>query len=336
MSEIIKTIRIDLASQSVPSVVDAMQGDSLTRGVDIHLYNGNVPYQGNELTNGAFSVAFKKPDGIQGWYDTLPNGIPAVEESQTTPGLVTVLFAPAMLEVAGHVQVTVILRDQQTRQLASFPFLVNVVENPSYGNQISNEYYNIKTFDEFYAKLLNTFIAAGSDIELSGHKIGGISELVFPGSHQGEFVSITTDSASQDTPALVFSGLDDEYESFNPPVLRHVSDGIEDGDVATVGQVKAVNLLHEYGIKIPSKYNGSIVSAEPFDVKDENGYITHIKLRFLGATGDEPVKLIGLYPGHDDSDAATVGQLNAAIGDIETALDSIIAIQESLIGGESA
>ena len=34
-----------------------------------------------------------------------------------------------------------------------------------------------------------------------------------------------------------------------------------------------------------------------------------------------------------DIDAATVGQLNAAVGDIETALDSIISIQESLIGG---
>lgn len=37
--------------------------------------------------------------------------------------------------------------------------------------------------------------------------------------------------------------------------------------------------------------------------------------------------------GVEDNDAATVGQLNAAVGDIETALDSIIAIQDSLIGG---
>ncbi|MBQ8910731.1 MAG: hypothetical protein IJY91_06815 [Oscillospiraceae bacterium] len=45
------------------------------------------------------------------------------------------------------------------------------------------------------------------------------------------------------------------------------------------------------------------------------------------------LRIIQLADGKEKTDAATVGQLQTAIGDIETALDSIIAIQESLIGG---
>ena len=66
---------------------------------------------------------------------------------------------------------------------------------------------------------------------------------------------------------------------------------------------------------------------------DETGYDRPF-LVFNGAD-DRDVVLSGVADGINDSDAATVGQLNAAVGDIETALDSIIAIQESLIGGAS-
>lgn len=45
------------------------------------------------------------------------------------------------------------------------------------------------------------------------------------------------------------------------------------------------------------------------------------------------LRIIQLADGKEKTDAATVGQLQAALGDVETALDSIIAIQESLLGG---
>lgn len=236
--KIVKKLTLDLADRRILPVVDAMQDDEMTRKVEISLYSSGREFRLSGEEN--ISVAFIKPDGKKGWYDTLPNGEPAVDADYDTENKIMVTLAPAMLEIPGEVKVAIVFKDPNNYQLASFPFVVNVEQNPAASSQISNEYYSIKTFDEFYAKLLTTFIAAGSDIELSGHKIGGISELVFPGSHQEEFVSITTDHASRDTPALVFSGLDDGNESFNPPVLRNVSDGIEDNDAATVGQVKAL------------------------------------------------------------------------------------------------
>ena len=113
---IIKTITIDLASKGVAPVIDVMQGDSMTRGVKIKLYNGNVPYDYSEIVNASFSVAFEKPDSVRGWYDTLPNEEPAVSVDEGNPSIVTALFAPAMLEVVGSVKATLVLIDTQDKQ----------------------------------------------------------------------------------------------------------------------------------------------------------------------------------------------------------------------------
>ena len=45
-------------------------------------------------------------------------------------------------------------------------------------------------------------------------------------------------------------------------------------------------------------------------------------------------RIHNLAPGENTNDAATYGQLCEQIGDIETALDNIIEIQNQLIGGE--
>jgi hypothetical protein len=88
----------------------------------------------------------------------------------------------------------------------------------------------------------------------------------------------------------------------------------------------------DYGIIMQGK--DSTAEIDVFDEPDEAGY-KHTFLSFNGYE-DGTVKLSRITDGTEDWDAATVGQLNAAVGDISTALDSIIAMQEELIGGESA
>ena len=56
-------------------------------------------------------------------------------------------------------------------------------------------------------------------------------------------------------------------------------------------------------------------------------------LSFYDASFDRAVILRNIADGERDSDAVTVRQLNNAVGYIESALDSIIEIQNSLIGG---
>ena len=57
-----------------------------------------------------------------------------------------------------------------------------------------------------------------------------------------------------------------------------------------------------------------------------------IGLQFSGCDG---VVLHGLLPGEGDSDAVTMLQFNDALGDVESALDGILALQNTLLGGES-
>lgn len=74
---------------------------------------------------------------------------------------------------------------------------------------------------------------------------------------------------------------------------------------------------------------GAIISPEPY----EDGCAV---LDFFGANNDELTILRHLAPGTGASDAVTKGQLDEAVGDVETALDAILAIQNELIGGEEA
>ena len=234
----------------------------MTRGVKIKLYNGNVPYDYSGIINQSFSVAFEKPDGVKGWYDTLPNGDPAVEDDRGNPNIVTVLFAPAMLEVVGNVYATLVLMDTQDKQLASFPFLVNVVENPAYGNHISNEYYNIKTFDEFYAKLLTSFVSAD--------------------------------------------------------VVQALTSEQREQARKNIGAPKGSNTILEFAETGAEESGVDIHLTQP--IMDENGEVKYGAVEFVTYDGQRAV-LRNIADGILDTDAATVGQLNAAVGDIETTLN---------------
>lgn len=256
---IIKTITIDLASKGVAPVIDVMQGDSLTRGVKIKLYNGNIPYQYLDIANASFSVAFEKPDGVRGWYDTLPNEEPAVSVDVGNPSIVTALFAPAMLEIVGCVKATLVLRDSQNKQLASFPFLVNVYENPAYGNTISNEYYNIKSFDEFYSKLLTSFVSTTVNQEFTNVQskqardnihapMGGDRNLTFVGiDDSGKQINIFAQNLLWQDGELV-GGIISFNADNKPVILNNIKDGEQDNDAATVGQLNSA--VYNVGSKL--------------------------------------------------------------------------------------
>lgn len=72
---------------------------------------------------------------------------------------------------------------------------------------------------------------------------------------------------------------------------------------------------------------------EVFDLADDSGQL-HTTLRMLGYE-DGFVRLRGIIDGVEDFDAATVGQLNTAVGGISAALDELHAYAEALKGGES-
>lgn len=140
--EIIKKISLDMGTAGVPPYVDAVQGESFSRIVEITTLNGGVVWTGGD---GTASIAYKKPDGTSGWYDTLPNGESAITASDD--GVWQAVLAPEMLTVPGDV--CALMRfDYDGEILATFPFIVRVAENPSFGSAQSENYYNVQNWDD--------------------------------------------------------------------------------------------------------------------------------------------------------------------------------------------
>lgn len=184
---------------------------------------------------------------------------------------------------------------------------------------------------------------ADSDLNMKGKLIYDAiihaNKLSFPGLNQDELVDVVSGSTGDRIPMLIFSG------SYEGPVLRNIHDGIEDNDAATVGQVKAVeNTAIKKNTGASVSYVKILHNLETNDAIDIMGSCVHdasdLVVNVLTLAGDfegeqvdnAAVILRGIHKGEDPSDAVNKAQLDEVTGNIEAALDSIISIQESLIG----
>lgn len=176
---IIHNFTMALDRRGVTPVVDAVQGDSLTRKLAVTLTeNGSEAWP--VPTGVTAGVAFRKPDGHKGLYDTLPDGGSAVTVSAN---MVTAVLAPEVLSCAGETWAAIVLHDENLKQIATFPVCIRVAPNPAAGVKTSNDYYNYSTMEEVNAAIDEAFSAireaeencapaivceeSGSDITLS-------------------------------------------------------------------------------------------------------------------------------------------------------------------------
>lgn len=150
---IIRKMEMDLERRdTISSRMTVVQNDTYTRALELTLYAGGVSWIVPSGTT--ISVAYRKPDGTSGWYDTLPDGNAAATHSGNT---VTVTLSPQMLTAPGAVVAAVIFQDAELNQLATFPIRIQVEPNPAAGQVVSNDYYRLKNLDQInaaYNKLL--------------------------------------------------------------------------------------------------------------------------------------------------------------------------------------
>lgn len=140
--QITHAISLDFQRYKTPSQIDVSQDDTYSRYIKITLFNNMAEWP---VPDGVtVAVRFKKSDRTQGVYDTLPNGTVAYSVEGNT---ITVGVAPQMLTVKGKVTASVVVF-LGSAQLATFPFVLNVVENPAAGQSISNDYYYLQTWDD--------------------------------------------------------------------------------------------------------------------------------------------------------------------------------------------
>lgn len=130
------TISADLMTPGFPPLVYAVQGEQYSRQIEMHLYDGGLPWT---VPGGVYiAMRYAKPDGTTGYYDTLPDGSPAWSVSGNR---VSIFVAPQMLAVPGFVtaQLEIILNQSI---LATFSLRLKVEANPAAALQQSEDYVN--------------------------------------------------------------------------------------------------------------------------------------------------------------------------------------------------
>ena len=140
--KITSKLQIDLATRGISPRISAVQNDANTRELEITLTVGGESWQ--VPTGVTAAVAYRKPDGTRGLYDTLPDGTKAVSISGN---VVTAVLAPQALTVAGDISAAVILNDKDLNQLATFPFVIAAAPNPAAG-AASDNYYAYSTMED--------------------------------------------------------------------------------------------------------------------------------------------------------------------------------------------
>lgn len=158
-------IKIELLRLGISPTVSVMQADENSRVLEITL---NANGSAWEIPDGvSFSIAYKKPDGTKGLYDTLPNGSNAFTVAGNT---VSVVIAPQMLTVPGTVTASVVISDGEHR-VNTFPIIVNVIQNPAVGAVESEDYYYssvIGNLEDLKTENKSSLVAAINEIFSTG------------------------------------------------------------------------------------------------------------------------------------------------------------------------
>ena len=133
-------IKMDLVKRGIIPVIDAVQGDALTRQIRIVLYSGGTEWT---VPEGVSAMArFVRPDGSGGLYDTLDDGTAAFSVSGN---VMTVVLAPAVTAVSGSVFFAVTLV-QGSAELSTFTMTIYVQKSPSATSSENGEYVQMNSF----------------------------------------------------------------------------------------------------------------------------------------------------------------------------------------------
>lgn len=135
--KITKRLEMDLSAQGHIPCIDTVQEDAC-RWVELSLYDGTAPWAIPEGVTAA--VAYRKPDGTKGLYDTLPDGSSAC---LIDGNVVVFALPPQALSIPGHVATTVVFWDADLRPLSTFKMTLRVEESPAVGAVKSEDYFSL-------------------------------------------------------------------------------------------------------------------------------------------------------------------------------------------------
>lgn len=139
--EINHTLLLDLQQIGTRQMMQAKQGDSLTRVAKLCLYDGGTEFDVPSGTT--LQIAYAKADGKGGLYDKMPDGSTACTSSGN---IVTAKLHPQMFTVAGLVSCELRLMTSSGEQLSTFSWFITVQASASAGAE-SEDYFRFATLD---------------------------------------------------------------------------------------------------------------------------------------------------------------------------------------------
>ena len=135
--QVLKTLRVDiLDKQSVPHVY-ANQGEANSRIIRFILHEGASPWNVPDGFN--VYIAYKKPDGFGGVYDSLPGGPTAIT---VNGNIVDAILTEQVLTTVGDVRLSLIINEVDNT-IATFPIIIQCQENPGVDAIESEDYFSL-------------------------------------------------------------------------------------------------------------------------------------------------------------------------------------------------
>lgn len=161
--ELLNQIKLDLVSNGFPTQIDVVQGEAGFRVLVASLYANGSPLN---VDGYIASIAYRKADGKNGWYDQLPDGSVAFE---IDGNVVRAKLTPQMLNVPGFVSAVIRIESNSGNERAiTFPFVVNVHADPGANVEQSEDYYSVQNWDDVnskFAEIEELLETAGTGID---------------------------------------------------------------------------------------------------------------------------------------------------------------------------
>lgn len=342
-------INYDISKNGVAPVIDAVQGEKNSRFIELALFSNGEKF---DVEEHIASLAFKKPDGKSGWYDTLPDGRTAFSIMEN---VIIMEIAPQVLAVSGIVNAVMRIETKDgSGRATTFPFIINVSADPASDAVKSDHYYSVQNWDnvnqaidDIYNIINNLenmdstlIVELNQSTGMANFKSGDIIECV----SNGGFVLL---SDGENYIPLTFATLD--YALFtitfsDGEVVEYTvsDDGSWYMRENTLGGSGASTLT----ITVDADTLTASETAVTVQRIVENGgrVILSIDNKLIPITylDDFPCAHFEVYDVDTNTkfsyllwDDGTVEVRSVQIGDIETALDAIIEIQNALIGGDA-
>lgn len=139
--EILHKLEMDLEIKAPTPWLELPQGDVNTRKIRFLLTTNQLPWKVPE--DAAVLIRFRKPDGTEGEYDTMPDGTQAWEAVEDT---LTIALAPQILSCPGAVMLYASIRkEENVLNTFGVEIRVRIADEDGKENRIdrSEDYFHI-------------------------------------------------------------------------------------------------------------------------------------------------------------------------------------------------